>query len=372
MPLSMQAHEALAARGGEVISRWKDAVRGALVPEAMPPMELVDAMPAFLDEIVAALRERARRHEPEPHAGSVTTAREHGSQRLRLGFSLEEVVHEYGALESAVTATLLDAGVALDLADLRVVFETIVEGIAQAVSQYVAQRDAELARQANEHFAFVAHELRNPLATSMAALRLLQMRGELPADSRAAQALQRGLQRTATLVDETLATARTLSGIELRRTPATLRELLDVAAAEATPEAEEKGVAIHVSAEGDRRLEVDERLIRSALGNLLRNAVEYTPSGTVELRGRASDTGVTFEVEDHCGGLPPGKVEEAFTPFVRLRQDSGGFGLGLAITKQAAEAHGGSVRVKNVPGTGCIFVLELPAAALQAASTASP
>ena len=61
-----------------------------------------------------------------------------------------------------------------------------------------------------------------------------------------------------------------------------------------------------------------------------------------------------------CGGLPPGKVEEAFAPFVRLDSRQSGFGLGLAIAKQAVDAHGGSIRVQNMPGKGCVFVLELP------------
>jgi signal transduction histidine kinase len=69
---------------------------------------------------------------------------------------------------------------------------------------------------------------------------------------------------------------------------------------------------------------------------------------------------LVIEVEDCCGGLPPGKVEEAFAPFVRLDTKQSGFGLGLAIAKQAVDAHGGAIRVQNLPGKGCVFVLELP------------
>ena len=83
----------------------------------------------------------------------------------------------------------------------------------------------------------------------------------------------------------------------------------------------------------------------------------------MELRGRIADGRVVIEVEDCCGGLPPGKVEEAFAPFVRLDNRQTGFGLGLAIAKQAVDAHGGSIRVQDLPGKGCIFVLELPIAA---------
>jgi hypothetical protein len=93
----------------------------------------------------------------------------------------------------------------------------------------------------------------------------------------------------------------------------------------------------------------------------LRNAVKHShPGSVVELRGSTVKERALIEVEDCCGGLPPGKVEAAFSPFVRLDADQSGFGLGLAIARQAVDAHGGSIRVQNLPGKGCIFVLELP------------
>jgi signal transduction histidine kinase len=83
----------------------------------------------------------------------------------------------------------------------------------------------------------------------------------------------------------------------------------------------------------------------------------------VELRGQVTNGRLVIEVEDCCGGLDPGKVEEAFAPFIRLDNRQTGFGLGLAIAKQAVDAHGGNIRVQNLPGKGCIFVLEIPIAA---------
>ena len=97
------------------------------------------------------------------------------------------------------------------------------------------------------------------------------------------------------------------------------------------------------------------------MGNLLRNALKYTaPTSTVELCGKFEGERAAIEVEDRCGGLAPGSVEKAFAPFVRMEEEHGGFGLGLAIAKQAVDAHGGTIRVQNLPGKGCIFVLEVP------------
>jgi signal transduction histidine kinase len=358
----MKAHEALAGRSHEVIARWRAAVHGTLAPESMPRVELIDALPGFVREVIAALREDAGLPSADLVPEESETAAEHGQQRLQLGFSLDAVVREYGALKDAIVATARDGGAEPTARELGVVFDSIVTGIAQAVTQYVQERDVELMRQANEHFAFVAHELRNPLSSSMLALHLLKTRGELPTESASVKALERGLRRTTELVEQTLRTARVASGVELRREPTTLRALFDDVESGAVSEAETKGVELRVVIESDRRIDVDVRLIRSALGNLLRNAVKYTACGNVELRGTVSTSHASMEVEDSCGGLPPGAVEQAFAPFIRMDARQDGFGLGLAIAKQAVDAHGGTIRVQNLPGKGCIFALEIPVA----------
>ena len=158
--------------------------------------------------------------------------------------------------------------------------------------------------------------------------------------------------------------ARASSGIELSREVTQTSELLDTTELGAVFEAEDRDITVNVRIDQNAELYVDRRLMRSALNNLVRNAVKYSCRGSsVELRGRVEGARAIVEVEDACGGLPPGKVEQAFAPFVRLAaNDEPGFGLGLAIAKQAVDAHAGTIRVQNLPGKGCIFVLELPLA----------
>jgi signal transduction histidine kinase len=343
--------------------RWQAQIRGTLAPEAMPPVELANHIPQFVTEIIAALRADAGLSSIGPSPEESTTAAGHGAQRLRLGFSLDSVVREYGALRVAIVETARDAGTHLTLRELEVLFDAIVTGIARAVTEYSRQRDAELLRQANEHFAFIAHELRDPLSSATMAFLLLKSKGQLPVENRSVDAIDRGLQRTRELIDQTLQIARVASGIELRRIPTTLKILFEEVQLASLSEAESKSIEIRLMIETDEQINLDARLVRSALGNLLRNGVKYTHAGgIVELRGRIANGQVVIEVEDCCGGLAPGKVEEAFAPFVRLDNSQTGFGLGLAIAKQAVDAHGGSIRVQNLPGKGCIFVLELPIA----------
>lgn len=324
-------------------------------------MELLDHLPRFLDEIVASLREDAGLSSTTPCPEHSTTAAGHGEQRLRLGFSLDSVVREYGALRDAILATAREAGDELSFRETQIVFDCVITGIACAVSEYTHQRDADLQRLANEHFAFIAHELRNPLSSATLAFDQLIAKGIVPSDTREVSAIGRSLQRVSELVDQTLRIARVASGIELRRQYTTLGALFEDVELGAISEANARGVAIKVVLGHDERVQLDVRLVHSAVSNLVRNAVKYTrQQSTVELRGSAENGRVVVEIEDCCGGLEPGKVEQAFAPFVRLDTKQGGFGLGLAIAKQAVAAHGGTIRVQNIPGKGCIFVLELP------------
>ena len=69
---------------------------------------------------------------------------------------------------------------------------------------------------------------------------------------------------------------------------------------------------------------------------------------------------VAIEIEDQCGGLPPGKVEELFGAFQQRGANRSGLGLGLFISRRGVEASGGVIRVRDVPGSGCVFTIELP------------
>ena len=358
----MNLHELLQSQQEQTMNRWMATVRGTLALESLPPVELADHFPQFLKEIISALRTASGLHPRGEVPQDSDSAAEHGEQRLRLGFSLDAVVREYGALRDAVIHTARAHEVAITVEEFQVMFDVTVTGIAQAVCEYSRQRDAELHRSANEHLAFIAHELGNPLASALLALKLLQKNGQIPAAGRAAVALVESLKQMDSLLTHQLNLGRIGSGIDLRREKVTLLEILQSAEVGASAHADEKGVGIKLDVD-DATVFVDARLLRSAVGNLVRNAVKYSASGgQVQVRGRFAHGRVAIEVEDACGGLEPGKVEQAFAPFVRLATAAtpeGGFGLGLAIAKQAVDAHGGTIRVQNLPGKGCIFVLEL-------------
>jgi signal transduction histidine kinase len=128
--------------------------------------------------------------------------------------------------------------------------------------------------------------------------------------------------------------------------------------------------ALHFTMEPvDSRMivDADPQLLTSALMNLLGNAFKFTHvGGRVALRALRDEGRVRIEVEDQCGGIPEG-LADPFKPFAeRRKHDRTGLGLGLSIARKAVRMHGGDVTYRNLPGVGCIFVIDLPLAVEEA------
>ena len=108
-------------------------------------------------------------------------------------------------------------------------------------------------------------------------------------------------------------------------------------------------------------VDADRELLLSAVGNLLQNAFKFTHSGSeVTLKVYALGERILIEVEDKCGGLPPGDVETMFLPFTQSGANKTGLGLGLSISRRSVEANGGTLSVRDVPASGCVFTIDLP------------
>lgn len=100
--------------------------------------------------------------------------------------------------------------------------------------------------------------------------------------------------------------------------------------------------------------------------NLLQNAFKFThPHTSITLKAYAKGERILIDVMDRCGGLPAGAVELMFKPFVQAGNKRNGLGLGLSIAKRSVESSGGTLTVRDVPGTGCVFTIGLPRQVLQ-------
>jgi signal transduction histidine kinase len=108
-------------------------------------------------------------------------------------------------------------------------------------------------------------------------------------------------------------------------------------------------------------LDADRELLLAALANLLQNAFKFThPRSEVLLKVYAMADRIRIEVEDKCGGLPPGDAERMFLAFTQGGADRSGLGLGLSISRRSVEANGGTLTVRDIEAQGCVFTIDLP------------
>ena len=108
-------------------------------------------------------------------------------------------------------------------------------------------------------------------------------------------------------------------------------------------------------------IDADRQVLAAVVGNLLQNAFKFTrPGTTVTLRVGGNAERVLIEVEDECGGLATGDADELFRPFEQRSADRSGLGIGLAFSRWGANANNGRVYTRNLPGKGCVFIVDLP------------
>jgi two-component system sensor histidine kinase CpxA len=211
----------------------------------------------------------------------------------------------------------------------------------------------------------VSHELRSPLARLRVALELARQRaGASAGDQLDRMELEAG--RIDELIGQLLLLERLAAG-EAGGDPVVfdLADLLGEVVDDAAFEAEAAGSEVALEPGGDVPMRGHPSLVRSALDNVLRNAIRYAPRGTaVDVRLEAGTGAATVRVRDRGPGVPELQLDSLFEPFSRVadarERGSGGAGLGLAITRRAVELHGGSVEARNHPDGGLEVSIRLP------------
>jgi signal transduction histidine kinase len=226
-------------------------------------------------------------------------------------------------------------------------------------------------RRKDEFLAMLSHELRNPLAPIRNSVYLLA-RADAGSERahRAKEVLRRQTEHLTRLVDDLLDVTRISRGkIELRRSLVDLREVVRKTAEDFASLFETSGIALRLELpSGSVCIDADETRMAQVLGNLLHNAVKFTPQrGTVTVGVVPGDGSTELYVRDDGIGINPDQVERMFEPFAQgdggLARTKGGLGLGLALVKGLVELHGGAVRAQSQGvGQGTQIVVTLPLA----------
>ena len=351
--------EFLIAQRETIISRARTRVSKRISPRPTQA-ELVNGIPIFLDQLGDALR-LAQTSDAVDHAEIGKSAGKHGLDLLEQGLTIAQVVHDYGDVCQAVTELALELNVPLSGKEFKVLNLCLDDAIAEAVTQFSRRREEVAAKEGTERLGTLAHELRNVLSTAMLSFDSIKL-GRVPVAGSTSAILGRSLVGLRDLIDRSLADVRMDAGL-VRMEPVVVADFVEEVEVGASMMARSRDLELTVtSVDRSVVIDADRQILAGAVSNLLHNAVKFTRNrgGKIALRAIATDDRVTFEVEDECGGLPPGDASVLFKAFEQRGNDLSGLGLGLAICRKAAKTNGGEISVRDIPGKGCVFILDLP------------
>ena len=227
----------------------------------------------------------------------------------------------------------------------------------------MAERLREMLESQRQLLRDVSHELRSPLARLRIALELAEKEGSA---SRNLQRVEKEADELERLIANLLSLARLESGqSNLEQKPVSLGELLSEIVNDADFEARAHQRSVVLSVAQQATVKGDPVLLRAAIENVVRNAARYTEQNTaVAVSIKTAGNQAVIEVCDHGSGVPESELKRMFEPFTRVGEardrDSGGYGLGLAITGKVILAYKGQVDARNSEGGGLCVVLRLP------------
>jgi signal transduction histidine kinase len=379
-------HEFLTAHRAELIERCRLKVATRLAPK-VADSALAYGIPSFLDQLIKTLQveqtaepmEKSRRVSGPSGGGPVAseigvTAALHGRELSKYGFSVDQVVHDYGDLCQAITELAFERSTQIGIDEFRTLNRCLDNGIADAVTEYAFQRSAlvedNTVRALNERLGFLAHELRNHLQTATLAVTAIKA-GNVGLGGATGAVLDRSLIGMRSLIDRSLAEVRVAAGMPPQHQLTSLADFVTDVKISASLEAQAHQCNFTFGdVDTGLAIDVDREMLLSAVGNLLQNAFKFTKRHTeVSLNAYAAADRIRIDIEDHCGGLPPGFAAEMFLPFKQSADDRSGLGLGLAICQRSVEANNGLLSVRNISGTGCVFTIDLPRHMLAAPDT---
>lgn len=340
--------------------------------------QLVNGIPMFIDQLTRTLEAEdggdnsgaTKISGPSGGEGASVSeigvsAAAHGKDLLHLGYTVDQVVHDYGDLCQAITDLAFERDAPFSIDEFRTLNRCLDNAIADAVMEFSFQRDTVLAGKhsldMNESLGILMHELRNSLHVAKLAVAAITS-GNLGMGGATSMVLNRSHIAMEALIDRSLSEVRSIGKSAEWATLFSLHEFIAEAVASASLDATKRGCVFQVGiVETSLTLNANRDALLAALANLLQNAFKFThPHSEVTLNAYAAGAFILIEVADHCGGLPPGNVEKMFAPFAQRNSDKSGLGLGLSIARRSIIADGGTLTVRDLPGLGCVFTIRLP------------
>jgi signal transduction histidine kinase len=365
-------HEFVTANRDEIIRRCREKVAKRSIPEPSEA-ELDHGVPLFLDQLVEALRSG------NPSAAQIDrSASQHGHDLLLQGFTVSQVVHDYGDVCQTITELAVENHAPISTEDFKTLNRCLDEAIAGAVTRFSRETElrasathSEATGRTNERVGFLVHELRNLVHTAIVAFEVIKT-GNVGAGGSTGGILDRTLSSLRDLIAQSLDDVRMAKGAT-KRERVVMADFIDHVSQAARLAADARDITFVVApVPAGTAVEADQQILSAVVGNLLQNAFKFTrPHSTVTLQVGASAERVLIQVQDECGGLPgEGDGKELFHPFEQRGADRSGLGIGLAFSRWGAEANGGRLYTRNMAGKGCVFTVDLPRSPVTAGNAA--
>jgi signal transduction histidine kinase len=226
--------------------------------------------------------------------------------------------------------------------------------LARAEEAMAEKKEKERFKAISGFTAGVSHEIKNPLNSLSLLFEYLSRRapGELQAD------LDLGrdeIQKIARIVD---VFSEELKPLALNRTAGRLNDIVNDVQKSLAAEFRGKNAPIRYFEKKPLAFNGDRNLLEQAFKNIVKNSLEATSQGAVEIEAEPSERGIVVRIKDTGAGIASEDVERIFEPFYSTKTT--GMGIGLYLVKKIIDAHGGSIRVENRAGGGTMTTVELP------------
>jgi signal transduction histidine kinase len=348
----------------DIEGRARNRVRSRPWP-AVSSGEIEHGVPLFLTQLSETLRLEAT---ATPFASDAigSTAARHGAELLAAGFNVAQVVHDYGDICQAITELAVEQHAPITVEEFHTLNRCLDTAIAEAVTEHTRLTSQRRSDEEVKRLGQTAHDVRDLLSVALLAFHALK-RGTVAINGSTGAVLGHSLTSLRDLTDRRLSQVRLAAGNQ-RRERLSVMAFVDEIAATGALHSEDRGIQFTVApVDPALAIDGDPQLLASAVMNLLHNAFKNTlAGGRVILRARSEGERLLVEIQDECGGIPQGKGD-LFQPFGDRRgRDRSGLGLGLSIARQVVRAHSGDIRIRNIPGKGCVFTIDLPLAVEEA------
>jgi signal transduction histidine kinase len=362
-------HEFLSARRSDLIKRCRAKVAIRAGSEEIET-DGAYGVPRFIDQLIETLQAEPERRQEVSGGGSAAgqavtsemgvAAARHGRELARQGYTVEQVIHDYGDLCQAITDAAFEAGARIEVDEFRTLNRCLDDAIADSVSEWAYQSELVRTDQATERVDRFVYQLRKLIHTASLAVIAIKA-GNVGISGATGAVLDRSLIDLRNLLDISLGDLRGFRPESYpHQTRISVAEFVAESKISASLEAQGAGCAFIVSiVDPSLAVEVDQATLFSAVGRLLNNAFKYSrANGKVSFGASASGDRIQIQVEDSCGGLAAGQAEKMLRlPVSGGLQNTAG---GLATCQHNVQANNGVLSVRDVPGSGCIFTIDLP------------